>query len=274
MIENLKVTITAHERTAAFTLTFDGDFQSDRDMRICIDRDGGCEQEVVHLLMRVLQPGDVCVDGGANVGYFTCLMSQLVGPSGLVFAVEPAPANIHKLEHNLANNAARNVRVVKSPLYSDIREMTMHLSQHSGLNSLTAGEHTVGKMNTVTTTIDAMLDGQVPKLIKLDIEGAEYQALRGGLSSIFWSARQNDCQCPYVVVELNEQALSRFGSSRDEVRMYMEYRGYFCFILQKDGVFPLQVPINTEIVCDRENLMVLFSTPENVAKAWPKLELT
>lgn len=266
MIENLQVTVAANDRSVSFLLTFDDEFQSDRDMRTTLNRDGACEPEVVHLLHRVLQTGDVCVDGGANVGFFTCLMSQLVGKSGLVFACEPAPANIRKLEHNLANNKTSNVRVVKSPLYSSHKDMTLHLAPHSGYNSLAASGETVGRMQTVTTTIDAVLDGQVPKLIKLDIEGAELEAV-GGIGFLIADVG------PYIVMELNESALQRFKTSRNEVRKYMAHRGYDLFILQADGRFPLQVPRQTEIVSDRQNLMVLFSTPEMVAKAWPVLEM-
>ena len=263
MIQDLRVTVTAHDRTAQFVMTFDSDFGADRDMRLVIERDGGCEREVTHLLHRVIQTGDVVVDGGANVGFFTLLMSQLVGKTGLVFACEPAPINISKLQHNLVNNAAHNVRVVKSPLYSKIAPMTLHLAPHSGFNSLTASSETVGRFATVTTTIDDMLDGQVPKLIKLDVEGAELHALEGGCTTL--------TKCPYVVIEMNEGALHRFGASYASVRKYMELHGYDMFILQIDGRFPLQVPRYTELVSERENLMVLFSTPEHVAKAWPVL---
>lgn len=266
MIENLQVTVTAHDRTASFILTFDSEFESDRDMRMVINRDGACEPEIVHLMHRVLQPGDVAVDGGANVGFFTLLMSQLVGKSGLVYAVEPAPANIRKLEHNLANNKISNVRVVKLPLYSSHTEVTLHLAQHTGFNSLEASEHTVGRMKTVATTIDAMLDGQVPKLIKLDIEGAEGRALTGAHDAL-WK------KCPYVVAEINESALNRFGTNQVDLRGAMAVFNYEMWILQTDGRFPLMVPRQTELVSDRMNQMVLFSTPEHVAKAWPKLEM-
>ena len=263
MSENLEVSVTANDRTAKFIMTFDADFQSDNDMRTTINRDGACEPEIVHLMHRVLQTGDVVIDGGANVGFFTCLMSQLVGKSGLVFAVEPSPVNIRKLEHNLANNKMPNVRVVKSPLSASHGDVTLYLSAHSGYNSLQPSGETVGRMKTVTTTIDAMLDGQVPKLIKLDIEGAEFDALMGSTYT-----------CPYVVVEMNEEALKRFGHSGAKLRKMMEENfGYEMFILQAGGQFPLMVPRQTELVSDRLNQMVLFSTPEHVAKAWPKLEM-
>ncbi len=265
MIENLEVSVTANDRTAKFILTFDPTFQSDNDMRTTINRDGACEPEVTHLLHRVLQTGDVVVDGGANVGFFTCLMSQLVGKSGLVFAVEPSPVNIRKLEHNLANNKTTNVRVVKSPLYSSHKDVTFYLAPHSGYNSLEPSGETVGRLRTVTTTIDAVLDGQVPKLIKLDIEGAEQAALEGAWITL--------PKCPYVVTEMNEEALRRFGTSRTALRRFMAGHAYETFILQSDGRFPLQVPHQTELVSKRENLMVLFSTPEHVAKAWPTLEM-
>ena len=146
------------------------------------------------------------------------------------------------------------------------RATTLYLSSHSGFNSLEPCGESIGRMKTVTTTIDAILDGDVPKLIKLDVEGAEGRALEGAFITL--------PKCPYVVAELNEAALQRFGSSRAAVRQLMAGHGYDTFVLNKDGALPHLVPQATELVCDRQNLMVLFSTQAKVAEAWPTVELT
>lgn len=265
MIENLNVRLTTEFADAAFMLTFDSEFESDRDMQTILRRDGACEPDVVHLMTRVIKPGDVVVDGGANVGFFTCFMSQLVGKSGLVFAVEPSPVNIRKLEHNLANNTMKNVRVVKSPLYAVIKEHTLYMSQHSGFNSLEPCPQTVGRLKTVSTTIDAMLDGQWPKLMKLDIEGAEGKALIG--------AKETLRHCPYIVMEMNQEALQRFGCSRETIREYMAAFGFDMFLLHSDGTLPRLIPRKTGLVSKMANLMALFATVENVAVAWPTVEI-
>ena len=61
----------------------------------------------------LLSPGDVCVDVGAHVGYYTLLASKLVGPAGHVFALEPAPSTFEALSSNLASNAVTNVTALR-----------------------------------------------------------------------------------------------------------------------------------------------------------------
>ena len=59
------------------------------------------EPEIVELMRRVVKPGDVAVDIGAENGYHACLLSGLVGDSGCVYAFEPEPANRERLYRSL-----------------------------------------------------------------------------------------------------------------------------------------------------------------------------
>lgn len=271
MTENIKINLIASNRTAEFIMTMDPTFEADRNMGICLRRDGACEPEIVHVMARVLREGDVAIDGGANVGYFTMIMSQFVGKTGLVFAVEPTPANYKKIEHNLANNGTKNVRVVKAPLYSNVQELTLHMCQDTGSNSVTRSAEAVGNMKVVSTTIDAILDTVLhsadlsPRLIKLDVEGAENKALLGAGNTL-----RND---PYVLCELNEPALARSGTSIEMLRAHMQEWRYEMFAIWGDGNLPMWVPPKTQFKCKRLNTMVLFSTFEKIAEAWPEVEV-
>lgn len=268
MTENIKINLTASNRTAEFIMTLDPTFEADRNMGICLRRDGACEPEIVHVMARVLREGDVAIDGGANVGYFTMIMSQFVGKIGLVFAVEPTPANYKKIEHNLANNGTKNVRVVKAPLYSNAQELTLYMCQDTGSNSVTRSAEAVGNMKVISTTIDTIVggpEGMKPKLIKLDVEGSELHALMDGQCA-------TDCGT-YVLTELNEPALRRAGHSIDMLRAFMVENGYQMFAIWGDGNLPMWVPPKTQFKCKRLNTMVLFSTFEMIAEAWPEVEV-
>ena len=59
--------------------------------------------------MKLIEEGDVVVDVGANIGYFTCLFGKRVGSSGMVHAFEPDRDNANVLEGNVRLNGLSNV---------------------------------------------------------------------------------------------------------------------------------------------------------------------
>ena len=68
---------------------------------------GVWEPHITEAFRTCLAAGDVCVDIGAHVGYYTLLASRLVGPSGRVYAFEPSPGVYRALERNLERTASR-----------------------------------------------------------------------------------------------------------------------------------------------------------------------
>ena len=68
----------------------------------------GCyEPEETEVVSSYLRPGMTFVDGGANVGYFTCLAASLVGPTGRLVAIEPDPVLFNRLERTIRENQTR-----------------------------------------------------------------------------------------------------------------------------------------------------------------------
>lgn len=139
------------------------------------------EPEVEKVIRRSLQPGDVFVDAGSNIGYYAILAAQLVGSHGKVLAIEMMPETARILRSHIALNEARTVDVVEGAL-----------SETDGL--LLKGSHPEGKLGQAsivrndgdheftvrTTTLDSVLhDVQHVRLMKMDLEGAELGALRG-----------------------------------------------------------------------------------------------
>jgi Protein-L-isoaspartate(D-aspartate) O-methyltransferase (PCMT) len=72
-----------------------------------------------------LRPGDVFVDVGANVGYFTVLASRLVGESGRVVAIEPSPLANSVLRRNVSDNGGENVRVENVAVWDSSGEVVV-----------------------------------------------------------------------------------------------------------------------------------------------------
>src|SRR5262249_5911071 len=78
------------------------------------------EPAETRVLVDLLAPGDIFIDVGAHIGWFSTLASRIVQPSGRVIACEPYPANAVALRKNLALNGTGNVEVVESALGSHV----------------------------------------------------------------------------------------------------------------------------------------------------------
>jgi hypothetical protein len=148
-----------------------------------------------------------------------------------------------------------------APLWSGEVDVKLHTGLDTGLASLTKYPEAITATRHQATT----LDNWVPKarLVKLDVEGSEYHALVGG-QHLFWPQG-----CPYVVLELNEPALRRGGSSGRLIREFMNKRGYSTFLLHGGDAFPTLLPIEVDVDATNLNFNVLFSTIDKVIEAWP-----
>lgn len=249
-------------RAFAFKMLYDGN-ECDRNMITEIRKHGVCEPEVVQLMVRAVRPGDLVVDAGANMGYFTLLLSDLVGSEGKVLAFEPGENNLWKLEANLRLNKIRNVTICTSPLWHGVGMIDFFMCSDGGANSVVKTNNSLGITKLQTTTLHDQLES-VPRLMKLDIEGAEHAALRG-------YEQFPDVRCPYIVSEMNEPYLEAAGSSQDKLRGYMKEQGYDTFLLHADGKFPSLLPPSVRIRPEFLNTNVLFSTMDDVVEAWPEV---
>jgi len=215
------------------------------------------EPEVMCAMMKVLRPGDFAVDAGANIGFFSLYMSRLVGPEGRVLAIEPGPNNLPKLRANIELNETKNIEVIAKALrVSDVAQV-LYTGQDGGLNSLVSHEN-AGEAHVVEAVWLGSLLTQRCRLLKIDIEGAEYGALSRHLN------REPD----FVIAEMNPKALARFSATPCALRNVMTTWGYHTFVLHPDGALPTLVPLNCEIKPARENTNVLFSTLDAVGQAW------
>lgn len=154
------------------------------------------EPFTVKALRAAVRPGDTVFDVGANIGFFSTLLSRLVGPDGKVLAFEPEPENLALLRANLAANGCRNVTVEPCAVGAWPGTATFSLDEATGStghlgSEATAGEMAVGtgKVRLIETrveTIDGLADrlGAVPDVIKMDIEGGEVRALAGATETL------------------------------------------------------------------------------------------
>ena len=131
-----------------------------------------------------LRPGDVFVDAGANIGYFSIIAARVVGVHGRVIAVEMMPQTAARLRLHTEANAAGTVTIIENAL-SDRAGDTVTATrspQKHGQASITIGNSSDRTISVTvkTVTLEAVLT-DIPRvrLIKMDLEGAEFLALSG-----------------------------------------------------------------------------------------------
>ncbi len=147
---------------------------------------GTTEPEVQEALSAHLRPGDVFYDIGAGVGFFTLLAARQVTPNGRVVALEPNPETAERLRRNVELNGLQNVEVIERAVAADNGRAVI---TSAGTASRLAGAEATGPSAVAVSTvsIDRLVDelgGYQPSLVKLDIEGAECEALRGMTETI------------------------------------------------------------------------------------------
>lgn len=137
------------------------------------------ESHVADAIRRNLKPGDVFLDLGANIGFFTLLAARIVGESGKVISVEPNTQNLQLLYASILENQFNNVKIF--PFAASDCSQILNLTSF-GSNGL-VGIPTISQSNSQflqSAVIDELLqnEGKI-NLVKLDIEGYEPLALRG-----------------------------------------------------------------------------------------------
>ncbi|TCH99798.1 FkbM family methyltransferase [Roseococcus sp. SYP-B2431] len=182
---------------------------------------GTYEIATVRAVRQILRPGDVVVDIGANIGYFSIRFSQLVGPGGSVFSFEPVPTTRARLLRNIAENGCGNVTVCPVALMDRAASVTIFETESHGVAGLRELSENTTAHPVEGVRLDDYLSPPKPvRLIKIDVEGAERLVLQGGEGLI---ARDR----PHIVLEKDAPALKAFGYGFSEVAaQILRHGGY------------------------------------------------
>jgi FkbM family methyltransferase len=122
-----------------------------------------------------VKPGMTVFDVGAHAGYYTLMLSRLVGPQGRVLAFEANPANAARLRRHLHLNDTKNIEVIEAAVTDRAGETFFRTNDDLGEYGY------MGKISESGTPVRTVRldDFPTPDLIKMDIEGAETLALSG-----------------------------------------------------------------------------------------------
>ena len=165
------------------------------------------------LKKRLREIGDrpaTVLDIGANVGFYTRFLAENSGPAVSILAFEPAPANLRRLGPETSGLA--NVKILPWAVAAAPGQVELTLSPDSAIDHHLAGPAGAGAQTVLVKAValDEM-DWPLVDLIKMDIQGAEYLALRGMTKLL---ARSPGC---VIVMELWPWGLRRAGSDWREL---------------------------------------------------------
>ncbi len=161
---------------------------------------GTWEPEVLRAVTATVNPGMTVIDIGAHIGYYTLLFAKCVGPDGRVAAFEPLPVNFELLKKNIQLNELTYVQAFSQAVFSRNEEIILTVPDdlpHSGDASAYHGGG--GKQFRVPAiALDTFCDSASlrPDILKLDVEGAEYDVLIGAERTI-------DRYRPKLLIELH-----------------------------------------------------------------------
>jgi len=209
------------------------------------------EPHVFAWLKQWLRPADVFWDVGANVGLFVLQAARLVGDTGAIVAFEASPYCVSILtRHIRGNGLERRVTIFPGAVdqSSEAQQSFVLVNKgNSDMNMLQSCRHSLdsgfGEFSTISvpaTSLDDYVSGgnRIPRLIKIDVEGAELRVLRGAAHLLtgpaapililahhsLWESQEGSAELMSLLTSAGYQILDRMGNRVE----HMDFDEYIC----------------------------------------------
>lgn len=167
-------------------------------------------------VLHCLRPDDLFVDIGANVGSYSLLAG---GVKAKVIAVEPVPDTFQTLQKNVSVNLlSKQVDCVNIGLGESVGYLLM-TTDFDTMNYVLTTDTSKNYMEIPSTTLDELCAKRLPTLIKIDVEGYEYQIVSGGKKTLASPS------CKAVIIETNDSGL-RYGWDNTELVSILQELGF------------------------------------------------
>ena len=194
------------------------------------------EEDETRLIKKTVKKGDVVIDIGANIGYYTLIMARNVGKKGKVYAFEPDPENFSLLKKNIKKNGYQNAVLVQKAVSDKNGEISLFLSDsNTGDHRIVDTKDGRNSVKVEMISIDDFLNDVKINFIKMDIQGAEYFALKGMKETL---KKSNNVK---MFTEFWPSGLREFGIRPGKyIDLLTEY-GFNLFELKKGDSTPSSV---------------------------------
>ena len=197
---------------------------------------GMYEEKFISLLKRIIKPGDIIIEPGANIGYITAILSSLVGNNGKVFSLEPSRICFKKIINYLTKPTIilMNIAIadIDGELYFTDKERVITRG-FSTFSKFTSKQDTDNEYLIPTIKVDTLISRynlKHIKLLKLDVEGSELIALRGASQALMNNL------IDYILVETS--FISSIISTQEEINKLLISCGYSCYLMGNTKLIP------------------------------------
>lgn len=170
-------------------------------------------------VLHLLRPDSLFVDVGANIGSYSILAAAT---ESIVISVEPIPDTFEHLKNNIRLNSFDAKIEAHCVGLSNKKGSLKFSSKLDTVNHVVADDEDIESVVVPVTTLDLLLDGRCPDLLKIDVEGHEREVLLGALSTL------NNPALLAVLMETNGSG-KRYGIEDDELIELMKEHGFESF---------------------------------------------
>jgi len=180
----------------------------------CIYKTGTYEKNLTDFVTQNIpfEENEVFIDIGANIGWYSIVMSKVLPASCKIFSFEPDPLNLEILQKNKEQNLCENIEIVPKALGKTAAQSTLYLypDKNRGRHSMIALEQNQEKISIEVASLDDFLmDRKIDftriKFLKIDVEGFELPALQGAMKTL-----EN---VSYVLMEYSPEIMETGGYS-------------------------------------------------------------
>ncbi len=189
-------------------------------------------REIAHL-RRKLSEGDVFLDLGCNIGFFSLVASPIVGKSGRVLAIEADPYSYSKVTRTIRGNKIENLQAVQVGLSDRTETLSLRLQLQGNRGGCTFLGVRESDENTVCVQcrplLHVLLDAGIERVhaAKVDLEGFEFRVLRS-----FFETADRSLWPELLIVERNRERISAAGG---DVNQVIAERGYSLLSWHEDN---------------------------------------
>jgi FkbM family methyltransferase len=177
------------------------------------------EFEDMMFLLHLLRPSDLFADVGANIGSYTILASSVTRAKSISF--EPVSATFLHLKHNVALNDIDALTELHNAGVGKETGKLSFTSSYDTMNHVIAdpSQSIPGTIQVDIVTLDEVLKGRIPTLIKIDTEGFEMAVLEGASLTLKQPALIS------IIVELNGSC-HRYGINERDIHAFISKQGF------------------------------------------------